>query len=105
MKESQLLPKLVAGRGHVEAALAPERTFLASAQTKIEARVNAERQHVAAIEVQRQQAIVAAQIAEAALAVCEQRAGELAVQVGALQRQLEEVSGRRDAMEAQLHRA
>lgn len=94
---------LAAGRAQADAALAPERAFLADALAAVEARVTAERERVTGVEAERQQALAASQVAEAALAICEQRAGELAAQVGSLQRQLEEMSGRRDAIEVQLH--
>ncbi|MBB4654603.1 chromosome segregation ATPase [Xanthomonas sp. F14] len=96
---------LAAGRGQAEAALAPERVLLANAQADIETRVSTERERVTAIETQRQQALAAAQVAEAALSVCEQRAGDLASQVGALLQQLEELRGRSDSLEAQVHSA
>lgn len=96
---------LAAGRAQADAALAPERAFLADALGEIEARVTVERERVATIEAQRQQAAAAAQVAEGALAICEQRASELAAQVATLQRQCEDLSGRRDALEAQLHSA
>ncbi|KLD71231.1 hypothetical protein Y887_07420 [Xanthomonas pisi DSM 18956] len=61
--------------------------------------MSTECERVTAIETQRQQAVAAAQVAEAA------SADDLAVQVGALLQRLEEFGGRRDALEAQLQSA
>ena len=80
---------LQAGRALAEADVAPERAALAQVLATVDARLAAEREAVAQAEAAQQQATTEAQATTAALAISEQRAGDLSGQVSQLKRHLE----------------
>jgi hypothetical protein len=93
---------VAAGTDLAEAAIAPERAALAEALAAIETRVAAEREAANAAEAQRLEAVNALHGTQAALAISEQRAGDLQREVAALTASVQALSGQREAAEARL---
>jgi len=95
---------LAAGQAHAEAAVAPERAALAEALAAMEATIASERAATETADRDRQAALAAAEGAQAALVISDQRVGDLQGQLANLEARVQELNLRGDGLDGRLQR-
>jgi chromosome segregation ATPase len=93
---------LLAGQAHAEGLVAPERAALAAVVTQADAEVAVAHERVTALESRLAQAEAATKEQYHAWIVSDQQVGHLGRQVAALEAQRQDLTVRRDALEARL---
>lgn len=96
---------LSAGQAHAEASIAPERAALAEALTAMDTTIARERASAEGADRARQAAVAAAEGAQAALVISDQRVSDLLRHVAQLEARVQELAARGDALEANLSKA
>ena len=96
---------LAAGQAHAEAAVAPERAALAAALNTMETTIAQERAAAEASDRALEVAVAAAEGAQSALAISDQRVSDLLRHVAQLEARILELAAREDALGASLSKA